>query len=68
MKWKSVLIFLIIVISLIPVYIGNKYLRRIAKPRQSLGRLFLYLLSGLVLVFIYTFLLVWVLRMLFPGA
>jgi hypothetical protein len=68
MKWKAIIIILIILVSLFPVYLINKYLQRIIKPRNSLGQLFLYLLSGLVLIFGYTFLLVLIIKKLFPGA
>lgn len=68
MKWKSLLILLIIVASLIPAYLINKYLQKIIRPGESLGRLFLYLFCGLSLVFIYTFLLVFLIKKLFPGA
>jgi len=68
MKWKSLVILLIIIVSLIPAYLINKYLQKIIRPRESLSRLFLYLFCGLILVFIYTFLLVFLIKKLFPGA
>jgi hypothetical protein len=68
MKWKAIIILLIIIASLFPVYFANKYLQKAIAPRRSLVRLFFYLLSGLVLVFGYTFLVVFVIKKLFPGA
>ena len=68
MKWKALLILVIIVASLLPVYMVYKYLGRVMKPRES-GRMFLlWLLAVLSLVFVYTFLVVLVIRLLFPGA
>jgi hypothetical protein len=68
MKLKALAILFIILFSLIPVYLFNKYLQKIIKPRESLARLFLYLFSGFLLVFVYTFLVVLVIKKLFPGA
>lgn len=68
MKWKAFLILFIILISLFPVYLLNKYFQKILQPRKSFGRLMLYLFSGFALVFIYTFLIVFVIKKIFPGA
>jgi hypothetical protein len=68
MKWKAFLILFIILVSLFPVYLLNKYFQKIIQPRKSFARLMLYLLSGFVLVFVYTFLVVLVIKKIFPGA
>jgi hypothetical protein len=68
MRWKAIVILLIILISLIPLYSINKYLQRIINPRNSIGQLFLYMLSGMLLVFGYTFLLVLFIKWLYPSA
>jgi hypothetical protein len=68
MKVKSILILLIIIISLIPAWSLNQYLQRIIEPRTSLSRLFIYLLSAMVLVFLYTTLLVLFIKWVFPNA
>jgi hypothetical protein len=68
MKVKSILILLIIIISLIPAWSLNQYLQKIIEPRMSLSRLFLYLLSAMVLVFLYTTLLVLFIKWIFPNA
>jgi hypothetical protein len=68
MRLRAVVIILIIIASLIPVYSFNKYLQKAFRPRESLGRLMGYLLAGLVLIFAYTFLLVFFIRKLFPTA
>jgi hypothetical protein len=66
MKLRAVAILLIIIVSLIPVYLANKFLQKKIQPRQSAARLFLYMLFGFLLVFAYTFLVVLVIRKLFP--
>ena len=68
MKWKSLVILLIIIVSLIPAYLLNKYLQKVIRPRDSFARFFLYMLSGFALVFTYTFLIVYLIKKLFPGA
>jgi hypothetical protein len=68
MKWKALVIILIIIVSLFPVYLFNKFLQKKIRPRESFGRLFLYLLSGFALVFVYTFLVVFIIKKLFPAA
>jgi hypothetical protein len=68
MKLKALAILVIILVSLIPVYSLNWYLQKIIKPKESMARLFLYLLSVFLLVFAYTFLVVLVIRKLFPVA
>ncbi|HEY2722273.1 MAG TPA: hypothetical protein VGI82_11140 [Chitinophagaceae bacterium] len=68
MKVKAFFILLIIIVSLLPAYSINKVLQRILRPRESLGRLFLYFLSAMALVFIYTTLLVLLIKWIFPNA
>jgi len=67
-KLKAIAILLIILVSLIPVYWLNKKLQSTIRPKESLARLFLYILSGFALVFIYTFLVVFIVKKLFRGA
>jgi RsiW-degrading membrane proteinase PrsW (M82 family) len=68
MKLKALVILFIIIISMIPVYLFNKYLQKKIRPRESFVRLFGYLLLGFALVFIYTFLVVLIIKEIFPGA
>lgn len=68
MRIRALIILLIILLSLMPIYSINRYLQKKIRPRESLQRLLLYLLSGLFLVFVYTFLLVLVIKKIFPGA
>ncbi|MFT3675813.1 MAG: hypothetical protein QM781_07960 [Chitinophagaceae bacterium] len=62
------LILLLLLALLVPFYFLQKVLQRWLQPRLSLGRLMLYLLVMLALVFGYTFLLVWLTGKLFPLA
>src|SRR5258706_4404069 len=68
MKWKAIVILLIIIVAIIPFYSLNKYLQKLIQPRQSMSRLGFYMLSALVIIFIYTFLLVFAIKKLFPEA
>ncbi|MER3498912.1 MAG: hypothetical protein C4308_09915 [Chitinophagaceae bacterium] len=68
MKWRAVVILLIILISLIPAYSFHQFLQKVVKPRNSIGRLFLYMFLAFLFVFIYTFLLVLFIKWLFPSA
>lgn len=68
MRLKALFILFLVLISLVPVYFVNKYLQKITRPKESFGRLFLYFFTGLILAFGYTFLLVLMIKWLFPGA
>jgi hypothetical protein len=68
MKWRAILILLIILLSLIPAYLVNKYLQKIIKPKESGLRFLIYMLSAFALVFIYTFLIVFAIKRLLPEA
>ena len=68
MKLKAIIILFIIITSLLPIYSINKYLQKIIRPRESLQRLLLYMFSGMLLIFLYTLLLVFVIKLLFPKA
>jgi hypothetical protein len=68
MKTRAILILLIILISLLPAFALNRYLQKSLRPRQSAGRLFTYLVSAMLLVFLYTLLLVLLITWIFPNA
>ncbi|HMG69162.1 MAG TPA: hypothetical protein VK588_15800 [Chitinophagaceae bacterium] len=68
MRWKAIVILLILIAALFPVYLINKYLQKIIKPRKSPGRLLFYLLTGMLLVFLCTLFLVLLIRWVFPKA
>ena len=68
MKWKSIIILFIILAALIPAYILNQLLQKKIRPRESIGRLFLYLFSGMLTVFVFVLVLVLLIKVIFPGA
>ncbi len=68
MKLKALLILAIIIISLLPLYLLYQYLQRVMRPRDSLRRFLLWLLTMFGLIFGYTFLVVLLIKVLFPGA
>jgi len=45
-----------------------KYLQKVMQPKESLGRFLCWILAMFVVIFAYTFLLVFGIKMLFPGA
>jgi hypothetical protein len=65
-KIQKLLIIFILILSLIPAFYLNRWLQARIQPRQSLPRLFFYILSCFALVFVYSFILVSVISMLFP--
>jgi len=67
-KLDGILITGIIFFSLLPVYSIYRFLQQVMKPKESLKRFLLYILVVFMLVFGYTFLLVFVIRLMFPGA
>jgi hypothetical protein len=67
-KLKGPLILLIIVLSLIPLFLLQKYFKRVLQPTKSLSRFAGWLFLVLALVFIDTFLVVFFVKILFPGA
>ena len=58
MKGHPLIILLILAASLVPAYYFNKYLQRVLKPRESAGRLFLFMLANFVFIIVYTIMLV----------
>jgi uncharacterized membrane protein YidH (DUF202 family) len=65
-KLKAVIVLLIIITAAIQIYTVNKYLQKVIRPRESLGRLLLYILAAMTLIFAATFVLVLTIRFLFP--
>lgn len=68
MKWKAIAILFIILFSLIPAFSLNQWLQKKIRPKESLGRLFLYLFSGMLTVFVFVLVLVLLIRVVFPGS
>jgi hypothetical protein len=67
-KLKGVIITILIMLSLIPLSIFYKYLQRIFRAKQSLGRFFLFVLVSMILIFGYTFLVVLLIKIIFRVA
>ena len=67
-RLKAFAILGIIVLSLIPVYLLYKYLQRVMRPRESMRRFLFWLLTVFLLIFAYTFVIVLLIKMIFPGA
>jgi|GEM_PF-1737131 len=61
----NMLIWLVILISVTPVFYVNRILQKRIEPRRSGKRLLIYMLGALTLVFAYTFLIVWMVGHLF---
>jgi hypothetical protein len=66
MKFRSLLILLILALALIPVYYLNRWLQRVVRPRDSAGRFFLFLIANFLLVIVYTVLIVGVVLRVIP--
>jgi hypothetical protein len=66
MKSRSLLIFLVIVLSLIPVFYFYRWMQRVMRPRESAGRFFLFIFSNFLLVVVYTILIIGLIVKLFP--
>ncbi len=60
MKPGSFLIWIAFLLLLLPLFFINKFLQKKILPRQSLLRLFVYMLIAFCLVFIYSFCIVWI--------
>ncbi|MFZ9386272.1 MAG: hypothetical protein ACO25B_00195 [Chitinophagaceae bacterium] len=67
-KWKSILILGLIILCLLPVYPISGYLHKQLRPRESGARFLGWTGAMLALVFVYTFLLVLLIKLIFPGA
>jgi hypothetical protein len=63
---EKILILLFIFASLVPMFYINKWLQNLIIPRKSVGRLLLYFLLVLELIFIYTYLLILLIATILP--
>lgn len=66
MTKDSLIILILLLGAVIPFYFLNKWGMRLLQPRRSFGRLALWMLLMLGLVFVFGFLLVWIITQLFP--
>jgi len=65
-KFRSLLILLIIALALIPVYYFNRWLQRVLRPKDSAGRFFLFLFVNFLMIVVYTVLMVGVVVRVIP--
>jgi hypothetical protein len=65
-KFRSLLILLIITLALIPVYYFNRWLQLVLRPKDSAGRFFLFLFVNFLMIVVYTVLMVGVVLRVFP--
>jgi hypothetical protein len=54
MKLRSLLILLCIVLAMVPIFYLNRWLQRVIRPRESAGKLFLFIFANFLLVVVYT--------------
>jgi hypothetical protein len=66
MKLRALLILLVLVVAIVPVYYLNRRMTVVMKPRESVGRLFLFILANFVLIVVYTVLVVGLIIRIFP--
>jgi hypothetical protein len=66
MKLRALLILLVLVVAIVPVYYLNRLMKLVMKPRESVGRLFLFILANFVLIVVYTVLVVGLVIRIFP--
>jgi len=66
MRVRSLLIFLIILLAIVPIYYFNRWMQRAMRPRESAGRFFLFIFANFILVIVYTVLVVGLIVRLFP--
>jgi hypothetical protein len=63
---KTAIVLILIVAVMAGSYFVNKWLQKIIKPRQTLGRLMLYMLAVLIVVFLFSFFMVLIIIRLYP--
>ena len=63
---KSAIVLTLIVVFMFMGWVVNKWLQKIIRPRESFGKLLLFFLSILIMIFILCFLMVFVITKLYP--
>lgn len=66
MKLRGLLILLVLALAMVPIYFVNHWLRKVMNPRENAERLFLFILTNLVLIIVYTMLVVGMIVRIFP--
>jgi hypothetical protein len=67
-RLNRLLVLLIILAALLPVWFMNQWMQKLFQPRRSFVRFILFILLSFLLIFAYTFLLIYLLGKLFPVA
>jgi len=65
MRFRSLLIILVIIVALVPFYYLNRWLQRVIKPREAAVRFFLFIFANFLMIIIYTVLIVGIVVRLF---
>ena len=66
MKVRALLILLMLAAAMVPIYYINRWLQQLMKPRDNVGRLFLFILANFLLIIAYTVLVVGLIVRLIP--
>jgi len=66
MRTRSLVILLVLAVSMVPLYFFNRWLQKVMRPRENVGRLFLFLFVNFVVIIAYTILVVGMIARIFP--
>ena len=66
MKTRSLLIWLILVVTLVLVFFINRWMRQVIRPRESPSRFFLFLFASFFLIVLCTMSVIALIVKLFP--
>ncbi len=66
MKIRALLILLVLALAMVPLFYLHRWMKRVMKPRENAGRLFLFLLANFVMIIVYTMLVVGIVVRIFP--
>lgn len=66
MKRRSIAILLVLVVSMVPLYYFNRWLQVVMRPRENVGRLFIFLFANFVAIVAYTVLVIGLIAKIFP--
>jgi hypothetical protein len=66
MKLRALLILLVLGAAMVPLFYLYRWMRRVMKPRESAGRLFLFIMANFLLIIVYTVLIVGLIVRAFP--
>jgi hypothetical protein len=66
MKLRALLILLAVSAAMVPLYYLNRWIKRVLRPRENAGMLFVFLIANFVLIIVYTMLVVGMIVRIFP--